>query len=262
MRPLTLISLFPLGLILANPVPELAKRNPASVTYNVGSLNIQNAIPPFLSLDKNIFFTFQGDGNFVAYVGPSDAGNPLWSSGTGGNDCDHNPCSLNFQGDGNLVVYINNQPKWSSKTPGHTNALLVFHNVAPYIAVYNSDKSKRLWSSGTSPPSGSGNPGSGDGRCARRVKRGAEGVEGLERRVAPLCPWDGIMIHWDAVKSARFQARIVREHVMRDIVKIHFDILGNDEKKKKRKQFLRRKTSSIKFCRLQKKPVVQVLFST
>ena len=184
MRSLTLISLLPLGLTLANPVPELAKHNPASVTYTVGSLNVQNAVPAFLSLDKNIGFYFQGDGNFVVYVGTPNAADVLWNSKIGDNDCDHNPCNLNFQGDGNLVVYINNKPKWDSNTAGHTSALLVFQDVAPYIAIYNSDRSKRLWSSGTSPtpptpPSGTG--------CDRRVKRGAEGVKGLKRRVTTLC---------------------------------------------------------------------------
>ena len=174
MRLLTLISLLPLGLTLANPVPELAKRNPASVTYTVGSLNVQKAAPAFLSLDKNIGFYFQGDGNFVAYVGTPSAANALWSSGTSGNDCDHNPCSLNFQSDGNLVVYINGQSKWASNTSGHTSALLVFQDVAPYIAIYNSDRSKRLWSSGTpttTPP---------PGPCGRRARRGEEYVEKVE----------------------------------------------------------------------------------
>lgn len=63
---------------------------------------------------------FQSDCNLVLLTGRSK---PLWSSTTGGGNCNNANSCLVMQGDGNLVIYYpngcGNQVRWASGTGGH-----------------------------------------------------------------------------------------------------------------------------------------------
>lgn len=84
----------------------------------------------------------QSDGNLVLYQGST----PLWSSGTGGNNCENDKCQAIFQSDGNLVVYDGATPLWSSQTGGNPTAQLALSATAPFIEVQNAGSSV-LWNS-------------------------------------------------------------------------------------------------------------------
>ena len=142
----TLYTLLPVGLALASPLTKLAERAP-NAAYNPGGFSVQAAGPPFLTLDNDIGFYFQTDGNFVVYQGASVASNALFNSGTAGHACADNNCTLVFQSDGNLVIYVNNSPVRATNTVNDGASLLEFRDLKPYVAIYGNGDHV-LWSSG------------------------------------------------------------------------------------------------------------------
>jgi hypothetical protein len=62
------------------------------------------------------WLTYQSDGNFVMY---DYYDNPLWDIGhSSANYCVGAACTFTFQGDGNLVAYQNGVAYWESETNG------------------------------------------------------------------------------------------------------------------------------------------------
>jgi hypothetical protein len=90
---------------------------------------------------------YQGDGNFVLYIG----GKAQWATGT--NSQFYNFDYVQFQGDGNLVVYHSNPldgsvtPAWASNTRGEGATTLALQ-ADGNLVIYNSSK-RALWASNT-----------------------------------------------------------------------------------------------------------------
>jgi hypothetical protein len=83
----------------------------------------------------------QTDGNLVLY---SSDGTPLWSTGTGGQDCTAGQCVAIFQSDGNFVVYNGSTVLWTSGTAGYPDAELLLDGQSPQLEITNTDSSI-LW---------------------------------------------------------------------------------------------------------------------
>lgn len=122
----------------------------SSVTYISGSAPTWYAQgAPFLTLDNNIGFYFQTDGNFVVYNGASVASNAVWNSASPGQSCqNYGSCELAFQSDGNFVAYAA-QPFWSTGTNSHQGYedaaySLILANSPPYVSLFD-DGGNRLW---------------------------------------------------------------------------------------------------------------------
>lgn len=141
----TLSLLLPMGMALASPVPELAKRYNYAEWTAGQYFDIKPASVPFVGLEDAIGFYFQGDGNFVVYDGAPTIPDAKWSSHTAGHNCQNNNCQLNFQGDGNFVIYVNGGAVWNTGTVG-TGKKLEFRNTQPYITIYDSS-GDIVWSS-------------------------------------------------------------------------------------------------------------------
>ncbi len=86
--------------------------------------------------------TMQSDGNAVIYQGS----NPVWSSGTAGQNCSAGTCLIAFQTDGNFVVYNGSTPLWSSSTGGSPGATLQLNASAPYLTITSAQGSNK-WAS-------------------------------------------------------------------------------------------------------------------
>lgn len=137
-----LFLLLPMGMALATPVPNLAKRSPTAQYTISQPFTYYSSGASFTSLDNSVDFSMQLDGNFVVYQN----GVAQWNSQTGGHDCNSGNCWLNWQTDGNLVVYIKGGKKaaWASNTAG-TGKTLYLANQAPYILIRDS-KGNAVWS--------------------------------------------------------------------------------------------------------------------